>query len=75
MSRTWGILLQTALVIALFLGSLAAVLFNTFQSLILPQRDFGIRERLRASQRMAIEGRVRDWASGDGGQSAIQRHQ
>jgi two-component system, NtrC family, sensor histidine kinase HydH len=56
MSRTWSIRLQTALVIALFLGSLAAVLFNTFQSLILPQHDIGIRERLRAaSQRMAIE--------------------
>jgi len=50
----WGLRLQTALVIALFLGSLATVLFSTFQTLLLPQREFEVRDRLReASQRMA----------------------
>ena len=54
MPRTWSIRLQTALVIALFLGSLATVLFSAFQTLLLPQREFQVRDRLReASQRMA----------------------
>jgi signal transduction histidine kinase len=50
----WAIRLQTALVIALFLGSLATVLFSTFLTLLLPQNEFEVRDRLRAaSQRMA----------------------
>jgi signal transduction histidine kinase len=54
MPRTWSIRLQTALVIALFLGSLATVLFSAVQTLLLPQREFEMRDRLRqASQRMA----------------------
>jgi len=54
MPRTWSIRLQTALVIALFLASLATVLFSTFQTLLLPQHEFEVRDRLRkASQRMA----------------------
>ena len=54
MPRTLSIRLQTALVIALFLGSLATVLFSTFQTLLLPQREFQVRDLLRgASQRMA----------------------
>jgi two-component system sensor histidine kinase HydH len=54
MPGTWSIRLQTGLVIALFLGSLATVLFSTFQTFLLPQREFEVRDRLReASQRMA----------------------
>jgi hypothetical protein len=54
MPRTWSIRLQTALVVALFLGSLATVLFSTFQTLLLPQREFQVRNLLRgATQRMA----------------------
>jgi signal transduction histidine kinase len=54
MPRTWSIRLQAALLMALFLGSLATVLFSTFQTLLLPQREFQVRDRLReASQRMA----------------------
>jgi two-component system sensor histidine kinase HydH len=50
--RTWSIRLQTALVIALFLGSLATVLFNILQTLFLP--EFEVRDRLsQASSRMA----------------------
>ena len=54
MPRTWSIRLQTALVIALFLGSSATVLVSTVQTMLLPQREFQMRDRLReASQRMA----------------------
>lgn len=54
MPRTWSIRLQIALVIALFLGSSATVLFSIYQTLLLPQREFDVRDRLReASRRMA----------------------
>ncbi len=54
MPRTWSIRLQIALVIALFLGSSATVLFSIYQTWLLPQREFEMRDRLReASQRMA----------------------
>jgi two-component system sensor histidine kinase HydH len=52
MPQTWSIRLQTALVIALFLGSSATGLFSIVQTWFLPQREF--EDRLReASQRMA----------------------
>jgi signal transduction histidine kinase len=42
------------LVLVLFLGSLATVLYSTFQTFLLPQREYEVRARLReASQRMA----------------------
>ncbi len=54
MPRTWSTRLQAALVIALFLGSLATVMLSTIQTLFLPQREDEVRDRLRrASQRMA----------------------
>jgi hypothetical protein len=54
MPGTWSIRVQTALVIGLFLRSLATVLISTFQTLLLPQREFEVRDRLReASQRLA----------------------
>ncbi len=54
MPWTWSMRLQTAVVMVLFLGSLATVLFSTFQTLILPQREYEVRDRLReASQRLA----------------------
>ena len=54
MPGIWSLRLQTALVVALFLGSLAAVLFNTFQTLYLPQGEQEVEKRLReASGRMA----------------------
>lgn len=56
MLRTWGSRLQTAFVLVLFLASLSTVLFNTFRTLLLPQREFLVRDWLRdASQRMAQE--------------------
>src|SRR5207248_8948547 len=54
MPRTWSIRLQTALVIALFLASSATVLFSVYQTLLLPQREYEVRDRLReASRQMA----------------------
>jgi len=54
MFQTWSIRLQIGLVIALFLGSLATVLFSTFQTLQIPQRENVVRDRLRtASKQMA----------------------
>ena len=54
MLRTWSIRLQTAVVIALFFGSSATVLFGIYQTWLLPQREFELRDRLReASHRMA----------------------
>ena len=50
MPRTLSIRLQTALVIALFLGSLATVLFSTFQTLLLPQCEFQVRDLLRGAR-------------------------
>ncbi len=56
MPRTWSIRLQTGLVVALFLGSLATVLFSAFQTLLLPQREVAVRDRLQtAGRRMAEE--------------------
>ena len=54
MPRTWSFWLQSALVIALFLGSSATVLVSLYQTMRLPQREDKIRDRLRdASLRMA----------------------
>lgn len=54
MPRSLNIRLQIALVIALFLGSLATVLVSALQTLLLPQREFQVRERLHeASRQMA----------------------
>jgi two-component system, NtrC family, sensor histidine kinase HydH len=54
MPRTWSVRLQTALVIGLFLGSLVTVLYSAGQTLLLPRREFQMRDRLHeASQRMA----------------------
>ena len=54
MLRTWSIRLQTAAVIALFLGSSATVVFGIFKTWLLPQREFELRDRLReACHRMA----------------------
>jgi signal transduction histidine kinase len=55
MSRTWSIRLQIGLVIALFLGSLATVLFNAFQTIRLPRREFEVQDRLRAASRQLAE--------------------
>jgi two-component system sensor histidine kinase HydH len=75
MPGAWSIRLQTALVIALFLGSLATVLVSSVQTLRLPRREFEVRDRLReANQRMvsAAEpqlGRLQD--AGDRGTDDI----
>ena len=54
MPGAWPTRWQIALVIALFLGSLATVLFNSFQTLLLGQTEFKTRDRLReACLRMA----------------------
>jgi two-component system sensor histidine kinase HydH len=71
MPRTWGIRLQIALVIALFLGSLATVLYSTFQTMRSPHREFEERDRLReASQRMADAAvpELERWQAEDGRQ-------
>jgi hypothetical protein len=68
MRRTWSIRLQTALVIALFVGSSATVLFSIYQTLLLPQREFEMRDRLReASRRMAeaADPEVEGWQADD----------
>lgn len=47
---------QTALVIVLFVSSLAVLLFNAFSALVLPRREAEMREQLRqASSRLARE--------------------
>jgi hypothetical protein len=54
MPRAWSTRVQIALVIALFLGSLATVLFNSFQTLLLGQSEFKVLDRLHeACRRMA----------------------
>ncbi len=56
MRRLWSTRLQTAVVIVLFLGSLSALLYNTFTTLILPQQELRMRQQLRqASGQMAHE--------------------
>ncbi len=46
--------MQTTLVVVLFLGSLSALLINTFSTLLLPQRELEARSQVReASRRMA----------------------
>src|SRR5438105_2938474 len=69
MPRTWSIRLQIALVVALFLGSLATVLYSTFQTLLLPQREVTVRERLQAAGRRMAEAAGPELASlpDDGG--------
>ena len=63
MPRLWGIRLQTALVIALFLGSLATVLFSTFLTLLLPQSEFEARDRLRAASKRMAEAAAPEFSS------------
>jgi signal transduction histidine kinase len=69
MPRTWSIRLQTALVIALFLGSSATVLFSIYQTLFLPQREYEVRDRLREASRQmadAAEPELRRFQDEDG---------
>ena len=50
----WSVRLQAALVISLFLGSVATVLFSAFQTLAPPEGELQVREKLeQASRRMA----------------------
>ena len=54
MLETWSSRWQAILVSVLFLGSLAALLVNTFSTLALPQRELQVRHDLReAGRRMA----------------------
>ena len=56
MPRLIGPRVQTTLVVLLFLGSLAVLLYNTLTTLALTQRELEVRDQLReASQQMAKE--------------------
>src|SRR5437867_4186037 len=63
--------LQTALVVTLFLGSLATVLFNTFRTLHLSGREQQVQDQLReASRRLADAAKPQIGVlAGEGGQS------
>jgi two-component system sensor histidine kinase HydH len=49
MNRLLGIRVQTVVVVLLFLGSLAVLLYNTLTTLALPQRELDTRTQLRAA--------------------------
>ena len=51
-SRAWTIRLQGGLVVALFLGSLGTVFYNSFIVAALPQRELEIRIQLREASRL-----------------------
>src|SRR5207248_6692659 len=52
MSGAWHTRLQVGLVIALFLGSLCALLYNAFTAAALPQRELQVRALLREASRL-----------------------
>src|ERR1700722_6978796 len=51
MSRFIGTRFQIILVVLLFLGSLAVLLYSTWTTLALPQRELEARKRLQAASR------------------------
>src|SRR5947209_8760157 len=64
---------QTALILVLFLGSLAVLVFNTWTTLELPQGELRVRDALRQASRRMVEAAAEQVGPAQG-HRALPRH-